>query len=509
VTDPVKAIQTVKHRLARLAALQTLTALLPPALVLAGAALCLRTLGFHTWERLGLFLGARSESHLQTGLLAAAGLGAIASAVTAWRSFRRSNDSIRAAELIDRKLGCREEVLTLATMAGDAASSLRSPLFPVLWRRAAQYMDKLNPVRRVFPFRAGPPLKQALFLSVCTLALLVTGITVLLAANHPPLGAEARQIRKLAREIANSANGAESRDVTDRLKAVADMLEDPKVPPEVKLEQLASLERELKAQQERRQQQRQQDAAGKSQETTAKGNQARGSGQGKEGSGQGKEGSGQGKEGSGPGQGQGKGTGQGAGSDSAKEHNGDKQLAQARKDISKVQAQLEAEAAKRNSAQRSDSGGQKGRSPKAGEQPDMASLESAKNRPDLGRIKTGSDHGREENRNPGAQAAQTRRDFGSSRGDTHLGQFPQPGNFERFYKAGEHGPPLDIRNARYVLFRIPPAAQSGGGKGKSVIDNERTSATVPYENLPLKDERIAAEPDERQLVPPRYRDLLR
>ena len=63
-------------------------------------------------------------------------------------------------------------------------------------------------------------------------------------------------------------------------------------------------------------------------------------------------------------------------------------------------------------------------------------------------------------------------------------------------------------NARYVLFRIPPAMPSGG-RGKSVVDNERTSATVPYQNLPLKDERIAAEPDERQLVPPRYRDLLR
>ena len=53
---------------------------------------------------------------------------------------------------------------------------------------------------------------------------------------------------------------------------------------------------------------------------------------------------------------------------------------------------------------------------------------------------------------------------------------PSPGNFERFYKAGEHGAPLDIKNARYVLFRIPPAAQSGGSRGKSVVDNERTSA---------------------------------
>ena len=102
----------------------------------------------------------------------------------------------------------------------------------------------------------------------------------------------------------------------------------------------------------------------------------------------------------------------------------------------------------------------------------MASLESAKNRPDLGRIKAGSEHGPEQNRNSGAQSGQTRRDFGSSRGDTHLGQFPQPGNFERFYKAGEHGAPLDIKNARYVLFRIPPAAQSGGGR--QISDRQRT-----------------------------------
>lgn len=498
MTDPVKAIQTVKHRLARLAALQTLTALLPPVMVLAAAGLGLRTLGIHTWERLGLMLSRQSESHLQTGLLATAALGVIASVVLAGLSFRRRNDLLQAAELIDRKLGCREEVLTLATMAGGAGTALRSPLFPVLWRRASEYMDKLNPLRRAFPFRAGPPLRQALFLSVCTLALLITGITVLLAANHPPLGAEARQIRKLAREIANTGADAGTRELADRLHAVADTLEDPKVPPEIKLEQLASAQRELKAQQQRRQQQ--QGDTGKNEEAAGKGNQGQGSGQGKEGSGQGKEGTGQG-------QGQGKGSGHGAGS-AGNENNGDNQIAEARKDISKVQAQLEAAAAKRNSAQRSDAGGQKGRSPKPGEQPDLASLESATNRPDLGRIKASREHGQEESRSPSPQSGQTRRDFGSSRGDTHLGQFPQPGNFERFYAAGEHGPPLDIKNARYVLFRIPPAMQSGG-KGKSVIDNDRTSATVPYENLPLKDERIAAEPDERQLVPPRYRGLLR
>ncbi len=93
-------------------------------------------------------------------------------------------------------------------------------------------------------------------------------------------------------------------------------------------------------------------------------------------------------------------------------------------------------------------------------------------------------------------------------GDTHLGQFPAPVRFERFYKAGEHGPPIEIKDARYVLFRIPPATTASGA-GKTVLDKERPTASTPYSNLPLKEERITAAPDERQLVPPRYRDLLR
>jgi hypothetical protein len=498
VTDPVKTIQTARRRLARLAALQTTTALLPPIVVLVAVALSLRTLGAHSWERLGFLLSAQSTQYLQTGLLAGAALGIAVAAVLALMSFRRSDDPIAAAELIDRRLQCRQEVLTLATMADAGSGSSRSPLFPVLWRRAAEYLDKLD-LARVLPFQAGAALRQALFLSVCTVALLVTGITVLLAANHPPLGADARQIRRLAREIANSGTDAHTRDLADKLRAVAEMLENPKVPPQTKLEQLASAQRELKAQQQRQQKQEHGSnpaQAGSSQgQAGGKGNQGKGTSEGQEGAAQG----------------QGKGSGPGAGSGTGKGAKGENQLAEASKDISKVQAQLEAQAAKQRSAMlRSDSGGRKGRSPRPGEQPDLARLESAKNGSNLNpnQIKTGPARGEEPGRNRSAQSGQPRKDFGSSQGDTHLGQFPEPGNFERFYRAGEHGPPLDVKNARYVLFRIPPAIQRGGG-GKSVLDNERPSATVPYENVPLKEERIAADPDERQLVPPRYRDLLR
>lgn len=503
MTDPIKALKAVQQRLARLAVLQTLTASLPPIVVLFGAAIGLQALGFHTWERWGFFLAPQSARHVQIAILAAATICLTAAGVAMFISYARSEDTVEAAGLVDRKLGSHEEIVTLATMADASQSAARSSLFPVLWRHAAEHMDTLDPVK-AFPFQAQQPLRQALFLTVCTAGLLITAITVLLAANTSPLSSEARQLRRLAREISNSSTDAAARDLAQKMRAMASALENPKVPPETKLEQLASVEQQVKAQQQRSQEQA--GGTGKG-ETSAKGSQGQGAGQGKEGSGRG-------QQGAGPGQGQGKGNGKGSGAN-GQAKNGENQLAEASKDIAKVQAQLEAEAGKNKSPKPSNNNSVKIRAPRSGEKPQLAMMiEGANGRDlkqskDLGQIKSNRQHGQEPNSSRMAQSGQpNRKDFGSSKGDTHLGQFPEPGNFERFYKAGEHGLPLDVKNARYVLFRIPPAVQRGGG-GKSVLDNERPSATVPYENLPLNAERIAADPDEHQLVPPRYRDLLR
>jgi hypothetical protein len=84
---------------------------------------------------------------------------------------------------------------------------------------------------------------------------------------------------------------------------------------------------------------------------------------------------------------------------------------------------------------------------------------------------------------------------------------PKAGNYERFYKAGE-GPPLEIHDARYVTFRLPGAVVSSAGAGRTVADNDRPQATASYTNAPLKQQRLTDTPDERQLVPPRYRDLI-
>jgi hypothetical protein len=495
VTDPVKVIQTVKHRLARLAAFQTLTAVAPPLIVLAAAAFGLRAVGEYSWERWGFMLEPGCARGLQMVLLGAAALGLLTAAVIAVLSFRRSQDAIAAAELIDRKFGCHQEVLTLATLADSGQSSLRSPLFPLLWRHAAEHLERLDPVR-AFPFQLRQPLRQAFFLTVCTVGLLAAGISVLLAANRPPLSADARELRRIAREIANSGTDAQTHELAEKLRAAANTLQNPEVPPEIKLEQLASVEQQLKAQQQRQQQQQQAAGSGKGNAT----------GKGTQGEASGKETAGNGKQGEGKGNGNGKGGGKGSGGDAGKAPNGAIQLTEARKDIAKLQAQLEAEAAKQKSA--GSGAGLKARAPKPGEQPNLAMLKRSDNSSNnLNQFKSGQQPNQVPN-STREQSGQPHKDFGSSKGDTHLGEFPKPGNFERFYKAGEHGPPLDIKNARYVLFRIPPAALAGGG-GKSVTDNERVSATVPYANLPLKEERIAADPDEHQLVPPRYRDLLR
>ncbi len=100
-----------------------------------------------------------------------------------------------------------------------------------------------------------------------------------------------------------------------------------------------------------------------------------------------------------------------------------------------------------------------------------------------------------------------RRDDKGSMGDTHLGEMPKAGNYERFYKPGE-GPGLEIHDARYVTFRLPSTAVGNAGAGRTVADAEHPVAAAGFTNAPLKQERLADTPDEQQLVPPRYRDLI-
>jgi len=57
------------------------------------------------------------------------------------------------------------------------------------------------------------------------------------------------------------------------------------------------------------------------------------------------------------------------------------------------------------------------------------------------------------------------------------------------------------------MFRLPGATVSNGS-GKTVLDTERHKARTAYVNAPLPPSSDNAPPDERQLVPPRYRDMI-
>jgi len=54
-----------------------------------------------------------------------------------------------------------------------------------------------------------------------------------------------------------------------------------------------------------------------------------------------------------------------------------------------------------------------------------------------------------------------------------------------------------------------PGAPSTGDGGRTVLDTERPRASTAYVNAPLAPSNDNAPPDERQLVPPRYRDMIR
>ena len=486
MADPVKALQQLKRRIARVEVERILTAFLPPIAVLIAAAATIQSVGAQTWGRWGYVLGPLAARDLRVALITAAAVTLLASGVIAYGAFRANGDPIRVAEIIDRKLGCHEEVLTLATLVSDQRRSRRSPLFPVLWQRAAHYLDGIDPVR-TYPFAAKQPIRLAfLLITASTVLIALAIIAVLVVAGRSPMAAEARELRMAARELTRSSTDPQVAELADKLRTIADLLENPKVPAETKLQQLASIEQQLKNHQE----------------------QSAGSNKGQGGGGKGNQGSGSGTGNQGAGQGQGAGPGNGAGSGPGKANTGEPQLAEITKDLSKAQAKLEEESSGEKSPQRSDTSNQgAAKSPKPGENPQLAGAENLNPNDNANRLKPGHEPQPGQEKVQSGQTSENRKDFGSPKGDTHLGQFPQPGNFEKFYKAGEHGPGLAIQNARYVLFRIPQASQSSGGK--SVIDNQRQQASVPYENLPLKAERIAAEPDESQLIPPRYRELLR
>ncbi len=510
MSDPVSLITAARRRIARVAAARTVLRGAPPSVVTLALGLFLAAIGRAILSGSGYALAPSLTRVISGGLVAGglAGLGLMA--FMAWRQYRKSAGFIDAAERIDDLVGAKQQIVTLATLSDPAATHNYQPtaLFPILLQRASGYLANFDPRSR-FQLEPGAPLIRS---SLASLAIVVALALAMLALVRPPSPYEvtAQQLRSAADQLTQSDSSEAAADLARRMRAAASALDNPALAPAQKLEQLAAVEHAIQ-QREAGDKNNQAAAAGSEKGTSTS---SAGKGQSGEGSGKG-EGKGGSAEGTGEGSGEaknGKGSGTGSGTGDKQKQDAE-QMAELQKNLQNAQNKLES-SDNSNTANPEPKPGDNnpGKAPKPGENPNQP----GGNKADKGAGMQDLNGGNKPTNAAGNDLAKARdqgqagkpdKDTGVDIGDTRLGQFPTPGKYERFYKPGEHGPALELRNAKYVLFRIPPA-EPAGGAGKTVLDKDRPVASTPYTNTPLGAERIQATPDEQQLVPPRYRDLI-
>ncbi|MGH8012658.1 MAG: hypothetical protein ACREQ4_09180 [Candidatus Binataceae bacterium] len=488
--NPVELIGQSRRRLARIAALKAAARLIPPIVVTFVIAAAFTWIGGMTWEKAGYVLGSAHAAAIRDALFAL-GVAEVA-LMCAWaiRAYRE-NDFAGAAARIDELVGAHQEVITLALLADPAVAERRgerTPLFPMLWRRVISYLDVFEP-RRAFRPRLGRALAES---SLLSLAIVVALGLATLALMRPPTPEQAlaRNLHQIARQLAASSNPADHALANMALNT-AKALENPHLPPREKNAALQKLERQLQ------QQAHTEEVARNGSGQANSGGSGRGNGKGS-------------GSGNGAGNGNGTGPGSGAGQSSGSSQNGknkNTQLAELHNDIAKAQAQIQVESGPRDQSKGDQSGNQKGTSltPKAGSNPNQP---GPRNNPNGHGIAIPQPGNLAQNKANGNHSSGNKNDKGLT-GDTHLGEFPKAENFQRYIKPGDKGPPIAIHDARYVLFRLPPAIATEAGTGGLVPDTTRPTVTTPYTNAPLKQRRLTVTPEERQLVPPRYRNLIR
>lgn len=489
--NPVEQIVAARRRLKRVAALRAGLAFFVPALTALVLAAMLRAIGAATWERVGYALAPARLGGLRLALLFAGAAALAGCALMAWRAWREADDFMDAAGRVDEAVDGHQEIVTLASLADPAQSSSqrpqRTPLFPLLWRRAAGYLERFDP-DGAFAFEISRPLLRSLPVAAVMLAIFAAAALALVRPPAPEQ-LQARKLRAAAQQLASSPSSAD-KELASKILAAADALENPQLPPQEKLARLAEAMSELQKQQQ-----------GSAPQQSAKNSSGSGNGKGNSGKGSG-QGNGQSAD---SGNGKGKGQGQGQGDNQGGNPNGPKsnqQIVELQNDLSKAQAQVETGAGSKSNAPKPGQG-DKGNALKPGNNPNEKGPSQQPDAMAQGNIPRPDTSANGQRPAGGAKSGKNEK---GGHGDTHLGEFPVAENFQRFYKPGE-GPTIEIRDARYVLFRLPTEVVSANG-GKLVADTSRPTATVPYANVPLKTERLDAPPQERQLVPPRYRDLI-
>ena len=514
--NPVETIGTARARIARLAAIRVMLCAVAPALTAIALGVLLEPIGDATWGQYGYSI-APDRANLLSIALVVTGLVVLATgSVMAFRAYRRANDFVAAAAELDDLLECNQEIVTFATLANpstpESSRARRTPLFPILWRRAIALFGGLD-IRREFKLEVGEPLKRSsIFAGMVALAMVLATLGLVRAPT--PENREAAKLRAIAEEIAKTATSSDDTALADKIRQAANALENSKLPPEQKKARIEEAMKQARKAAEKRNnnQSGKNQGTGKSTSQSGKGN-GNSKGQGNSsgsGSGQGKSGTGAGQNVGGNNSGPGKG---GTGNNSGKNDGGkgsakndknksDQTNIELQNELAKADAQVETANAKNpgpdsKPGDDKNQGGANKPGDKSGSQPDP-------NKPgDIPRPGSNGDR----NAPTAGGNPKNNTDMGSNLGDTHLGEMPTSTNAQRFLKPGEKGSTVDIKDARYVVFRLPGTPTSGNG-GKTVLDTDRPKATTAYVNAPLAPTRDDAPPDERQLVPPRYRDMI-
>ncbi|MGO9450284.1 MAG: hypothetical protein ACLQDV_04420 [Candidatus Binataceae bacterium] len=499
--NPVEILGRTSHRIAQVAAVRTLAYAFLPIAVAVALAASLNSLGRLTWERWGYVLSGESARMLGEALIALAALTLIIGVALAIRSYLHARDFIGAAEQVDEAVGGHQQILTLATLADPAApdsvKALRSPLFPILWQSAIRFLETFD-AKRAFPFALGRPLARS---SVFAVAVAFATILATLGLVRPPspLQTEATRLRELAAEIEKSSTSPSDITLAKSVRDAADALENPKLPPEEKVKRLQEVMHEVESHKDEKQgggKEKGEGAGGGSSAQNSKG-EGKGAGEAQSAGNSNKPGSGAGQNGE----------GKGSGPNDKGNQQGKDSSIEIQKELTKAEAQIESGSPdKQNPMPQAGGDKDQGNAPKPGNNPNE---KGGGNEPKPNEPGNAPTQGARGDRNvPQRGSSQpSGSDQGSNQGDTHLGEFPTPTKTQRFLKPGEKGDALNIHDARYVMFRLPNAAVVGSG-GTTVLDPNRTKSSTPYTNAPLKETSNDAPPDERQLVPPRYRDLI-
>src|SRR5208282_1543531 len=202
--------------------------------------------------------------------------------VMAFRAYRRASDFVGAAAELDDRLKCHQEIVTFATLANPSAPesirARRTPLFPILWRRAIALFGGLD-VRREFRLEVGEPLKRSsIFAGVVALAMVLATLGLVRAPT--PENTEAAKLRAIAEEIARTSASSDDSALADKIRQAADALENSKLPPEEKKKRIEEAMRQAdKAAQKRNNSQSgKNQAAGKSSAQNGSGNTSQGQG---------------------------------------------------------------------------------------------------------------------------------------------------------------------------------------------------------------------------------------